>query len=149
WTPAKINLGIALLNAQGADQLDRALKLFKEVLDKEPDNPHAHFCRGIILYHRNDLAEAGKHFEAVTKIDPNDAPSWYFRGKCIPNDSEAAEAKECYEKALKLNPYLNAARYALAHHRLLADDEKQKKQLLDSFEALNRQGAQDALAIKY
>jgi tetratricopeptide (TPR) repeat protein len=149
WIPARINLGIALLNTQVPDNLDRALKLFKEVLEKEPDNPHAHFCTGIILHYRNNLAEAGKFFKTVTELDPNDAHAWFWRGKCVPNESEAAEAKEYYEKALKLNPYLNAARYSLAQHRLLAEDEKRKKALLDEFEALKKENAQGLADLKY
>lgn len=149
WSPAKINLGIALLNTQAPDKLERAMKLFREVLDVEPNNPHANFCTGIILYHRAKFPEAGKYFKTVTEIDPTDAHAWYWRGKCVPDESESAEAKDYYEKALALNPYLNAARYALAQHKLLLDDEKRKKQLLDDFLALKGRGPEDLGDIKY
>ncbi|MCE9565070.1 MAG: FG-GAP-like repeat-containing protein [Planctomycetes bacterium] len=149
WTAAKINLGIALLNTQTPANLDRALAIFTEVLKQEPDNAHAQFCSGIILYHRNELTEAAKHFKAVTKIDPRDAQAWYMRGRCTPNSSESAEAKDFFEKALKLNPYLNAARYALANHRITAEDEARKAQLLAEFQALGQANASDAWDVKY
>jgi Tfp pilus assembly protein PilF len=148
WLPAKINLGIALFNAQAPEQIDRALKIFDEVLQKEPDNPYAHFCTGIILYNRNQNPEALKHFEAVTKIDPNDAHAWYWRGKCIPDAEESKEAKEFYEKALKLNPYLNAARYSLAQHTLIEGD-KRKKELLEEHQTLKQLLAEDLADINY
>jgi tetratricopeptide (TPR) repeat protein len=149
WTPAKINLGIALLNSQAPENLDRALKLFGEVIAKEPDNAHAHYCSGIIFFHKSSLPEAAKHFEEVNRIDPNDASAWYWRGRCVPDSPEAAEAMKYFEKALKLNPYLNAARYGIAQHRLLADNEIRKKQLLEDFEALRLANAMDLLDIKY
>ncbi len=148
WTPAKINLGIALLNTQGDANLDRALKLFAEVLQKEPDNPYAHFCSGIILYHRNKLPEAVKHFEAVTQADPNDAHAWYFLAKCQPNSDETKEGKELLEKALKLNPYLNSARYSLAQHPLIENVERKMK-LLDEFQTLVGANAHDLSGLKY
>ena len=108
WTPARINLGIALLNTQVEANLDRALRLFAEVIAKEADNAHAHYCTGIIHYYRNQLPEAARAFAEVNRIDPNDAWAWYYRGKCIPDSSETEEGLRCFEKALKLNPYLNA-----------------------------------------
>ena len=149
WTPAKINLGIALLNTQVRANLDRALKLFDEIIAQDPDNVHAQYCSGIILYYNTKLPEAGKRFEAVNRIDPNDAQAWYWRGKCIADSSESEEALKLFEKALKLNPYLNAARYSVAQHRILADDEKRKKQLLDEFSTLGRANSHDLLDIKY
>ena len=53
WTPAKINLAIALLNTQTPANLDRALELFKGILDADPDNAHAQYCSGIILFYQS------------------------------------------------------------------------------------------------
>ena len=63
WIPGAINLAIALLNDSGvkaeqakkaggdaaADNFDEALELLAGVLKRDPQNPYAHFCRGIIL----------------------------------------------------------------------------------------------------
>ena len=111
WQPGKINLAIALLNTAEPANLDRAVAIFNEVLSKS-DDPHAHYCLGIILVYRNDIAAAAPHFEAVTKIDPGDAHAWYNLGMAHPQGRESVAAKDCFEKALALNPYLNAARYA-------------------------------------
>src|SRR5690348_789506 len=59
WLPGHINLGIALLNANteipGA--LERARSIFAEILQKQPENPYAHFCLGIIMRHEGNSEE--------------------------------------------------------------------------------------------
>ncbi len=149
WTPAKINLGIALLNTQAPANLDRALGIFKEILDADSNNAHAHYCTGIIHYYRGNIPEAKPHFEAVTRIDPNDAYAWYNLATCIPDASDSEEALKLFQKALKINPYLNAARHNVAQHRITSDDIKLKTQLIDDFEALRIGNAHDLFAIKY
>jgi lipoprotein NlpI len=136
WRPAKINLGIALLNTQDPANLDRALELFADVLRDEPDNPYAHYCRGVILLYRNELDAAHVHFNRVVEIDPNDAHALYFRGQTRPDEAVSPESKQDYERALKLNPYLNTARYALAQHSHDRDEERSRA-LLTEFEQLN------------
>lgn len=136
WTPAKVNLGISLLNqqdpkekTQAAAPVKRAEELFKEILAKEPDNKHAHYCLGIIAYYFGRLNEAYPHFEAVSKLDPDDANTWIWTGASHPDGAHSPGATACYERALKLNPNLNEARYRLAQ-RLLDTDPARGKQLL-------------------
>jgi tetratricopeptide (TPR) repeat protein len=112
WTPGRINLGIALLNTASEENLDRALQVFREVLEKEPDNLYANYCTGIILSHRGQPSEALPYFEKVTRVDPQDAAAWLQLAKALPNDSE--RQLECYERAVKLDPYLSGAIYGLA-----------------------------------
>jgi Flp pilus assembly protein TadD len=147
WTPAKINLAIALFNTQVPANLDRALKLLAEVLQKEPNDPHAQYCSGIILYHRNDLAGALKHFEEVTKLDPDDAHAWYFRAVCTPDSTVSAQARHILETARRRDPSLNAARYNLAYHGLT--DAARKMELLNEAETLKSAGWETPAAIKY
>jgi tetratricopeptide (TPR) repeat protein len=149
WTPAKINLGIALLNTQVPANLDRAIAIFKKILDDDENNPHAHYCTGIIHFYRGQIAEAKPHFEAVTRIDPNDAFAWYNLATCIPNASDSEEALKLFQKALRINPYLNAARHNVAQHGITAEDIKLKTQLLADFTALRSGNAEDLFAIKY
>jgi Flp pilus assembly protein TadD len=135
WTPAKINLGIALYNSdQAPATLDRAAEIFRQVLAAEPDNPYAHHNLGVIAKYRGDPQAAAPHFEAVTRLDPKDPHAWLFLAQCDANPQESPQARERFTKALALNPYLNAARYGLISHTATGPDERTR--LLTEFNAL-------------
>jgi tetratricopeptide (TPR) repeat protein len=121
WLPGKINLGIALMNDNdkdpkiGAEMRRRARQLFTEILDRDPDNPNANFCLGIILHFEGKPAErraARMHFEKVTRVDPTDAAAWFWLGKHILND-DLDRACTCFRRALKIDPQLSPALYNL------------------------------------
>src|SRR5207302_1846035 len=103
WQTAKINLGIAMLNQQPADSktltahVEQAKDLFRDVLKQDPNNPHAHYCLGVLDFYVGRVAEAHEHFVAVNKVDPNDAHTWLRLGATHPNGDSSAAAKECYE----------------------------------------------------
>ncbi len=132
WLPARINLGIALLNAGDKDPsaLPRCRSVFEEVLKRDPDNPYAHFCLGILLRHQKDGAEAAKHFEAVLRKDPNDAYSWYWLGTL--KMPASAEQTECFQKATKLNRHLTGALYGLAMNLRNDDPDGAETMLMES-----------------
>jgi Tfp pilus assembly protein PilF len=141
WITPRINLGIALLNQAKPEPLARAIDVLKEVLEKEPANPHANYCLGIIYNHTGDLTQAAPYFEKVTEADPTDAMSWYFRGHCAPEGD--SKKIEYYQKAVELDPYLSAAVYSLAMdmrainmdraRQFLAEQEDLKKAMWDNF----------------
>src|SRR5260370_29857994 len=135
WLPGQINLGIALLNTAEADNLEKSIQIFRRVLEKDPDSPHAHYCLGIIYLYLNRRVEAAAEFETGARLDPNGADAWLHRGLSHAEKDDAPEAKRYYRKALDLNPYLNAARHALAQHGFEHDDKK-SKDLLDEHKAL-------------
>src|SRR5262249_32089235 len=157
-----INLAIALLNDTGVkveaakkaggggspppDNFDDALKLLAEVLEREPDNPYAHFCRGIILEQQGNLAEANRHFKRVTEIDPNDAAAWYWLGSTVTDEENplsppgAKQAKaqiDLFGKALALNPYLTPAIYKLAFAYRYAGQADKQRELLDHWKKMD------------
>jgi tetratricopeptide (TPR) repeat protein len=137
WIPARVNLGIALLNASGDDpsKIPLCKAVLEEVLQREPDNPYAHFCLGILLLYNKDGLEAAKHFEAVLQKDPTDAYSWCWLGRLKPPNSD--EQTECFHKALKLNRHLSGAIYGLAMN-LRRENPERAQELLDEHERLKR-----------
>lgn len=155
WLPARINLGIALLNSRDKDlqlkeaRLRRAAEVFHEVLARDPRNPYAHFCLGIWHFDRGEREQAETHFAVVTDVDPQDAHAWYFRGRCTPNEFESPEARQYFERALQLNPYLNAARHSLSQHASIATDRAAQQKLFEEFEALRSAEVEDYAAVSY
>jgi Flp pilus assembly protein TadD len=146
WLPGKINLGIALMNAgqdqprgqQPAEQqkqhpnLQRAAKLFREVLKKEPQNPYAHYCLGIILQYQ-EPGQGVSHFEEVTRIDPKDAAAW-FKLALLQEDAE--RRYQFSLKAAELDPYLTGALNDLQLQLRRRGEEKKANELLARFQAL-------------
>ena len=155
WIPGSINLAIALLNDSGvkAEQakqagaelslsnFDESLALLAGVLDRQPDNPHAHFCRGIILQQigQQHLIESHRHFKRVTEIDPNDAAAWYWMAStvCDPDDVARSDVRKLaaqqiplLKKALDLDPYLASAVYKLAFAYAYSGQPQKQKELL-------------------
>ena len=142
WQPGKINLGIALLNSPDSKyppvedpNLHRATRLFKEILKKDSDNPHAHFCLGVIFKYQNKIEEAKKHFAEVTRIDPHDPHAWYYLGYTSLETPDFQ--KECYEKAVQFGPYLRRALNGL-QALVRPDDPKRADEMLDAFKKLDK-----------
>ncbi len=95
WIPGSINLAIALLNDTGVkedeakkaggagsiDNFDEALELLAAVLERDPNNPYAHFAVASSSKQQGKMVEAHRHFKRVTEIDPSDADGWYWIGK--------------------------------------------------------------------
>lgn len=161
WIPGSINLAIALLNlggkqaeetkhAGGRDstpptdsvsptaRYEEALALLNDVLERDPKNPYAYFCRGLIRQQFPDrIAAAQEDFLKVTELDPNDANAWYLAG--ITTADPIASAKErmtYFSKALDCNPYLAPALYNLAFAYRYAGDAAKQKELLARFDKL-------------
>ncbi|MDR3620260.1 MAG: FG-GAP-like repeat-containing protein [Paludisphaera borealis] len=161
WIAGSINLAIALLNDSGAQaseakksgdgaavqsHFDEALGLLQGVLDRDPDNRHAHFCRGIILEQQGALDRAHTHFRRVTELDPNDAAAWYWTASTLTDPADPtqpagpAQAKEQVElltKALACDPYLTPAIYKLSFAYRLAGEPAKQKELLDRWREIN------------
>jgi tetratricopeptide (TPR) repeat protein len=160
WIAGSINLAIALLNSTGekievskaagggaeVGNFDEALQLLEDVLKRDPDNRHAHYCTGIILEQQGALVEAHKHFRRVTELDPHDATSWYWAASTLTDpenptlSTSPALAKEqaaLFTRALDLDPYLVQAIYKLAFVSRLAGEPAKQKRLLDRWNKLN------------
>lgn len=129
WQPGRINLAIALLNTNKPDNLARAKSELQTVLKTTPDDPHAHFCLGVMLFDKGDHEEARSHFQTVAKKDPGDAAAWYWLGLTHPPGSK--EAIDCFRKALAREPYLSGAIYNLGLALSVDDPEAGKKFLLE------------------
>jgi tetratricopeptide (TPR) repeat protein len=131
WTPAKIDLGIAVMNINNPEAKKRAGDIFREVLAREPDNKHAQYCLGILAFDAGDFQRAYEYFAAVNKLDPEDAHTWMRMGSTHPAGRESPESMKCFDEALKLDPYLNSARYGLAMALRVTEPDRVDKLLAD------------------
>lgn len=149
WQVPQINYGIARMNMAHPPDLEAAIAVFESVLRADPDNPHAHFCLGMIIKYRNRLDEATQHFEKVVQIDERDAGAWFHLADCLFQTRQDDERSlQCIEKAYKYNPYLRGPIYQL-QARLQATDPERAAKLLDEFKKLDEAEVIDDLAIRY
>ncbi len=143
WLTAQINLGIAMLNQQSPDtkilgeQVKKSKDIFRGVLERDPNNPYAHYCLGMLDLYVGNRAEAYPHFAVVNKADPNDAMTWLRLGVTHPDGEHSPAAKACFEKALALDPYLNEAIYRLQAFYRETDPNRQQT-MLEEHEALKK-----------
>ncbi len=141
WLPARLNYGMALFNQQPAEtkelavQVKKAQQVFAEVLAREPDNKHAHYCLGMIDMYVGKYPDAYPHFQKVNQLDPDDAHTWLRLGSTHPDGPDSSAAGVCYEKAVALDPYLIEAKYKL-FIVLREADSKRADSLLTEHELL-------------
>jgi hypothetical protein len=155
WIPASINLAIALIyrgDPRSEVEIHATEEQALDLLARDPINPHAHYCRGVILARLGLLGRAHADFQAVVDQDPNDAHAWYMLGSTLRvpepgdlvrggdvektpekrNDQQDALLRQtaCLQRALQCDPYLVTARYKLAMaYRKAGDTEEFRKQL--------------------
>src|SRR5438067_423806 len=96
WPPARINLGIAQFNQDTPEAIARARATFAEVLARNPADPHAHYCLGIIAAERGPFAEAYPHFRAAHEADPDDPHTLLRLGMTHPAGKDSAEARDYF-----------------------------------------------------
>jgi tetratricopeptide (TPR) repeat protein len=134
-----------------ASHFDEALALLDGVLARDPENLHAHYCRGIILQQLGDMARAHADFRFVTERDPTDGHAWFWLGSTLldpdsppppapPRPAGPKQAKQLialFEKALECNPYLDPALFRLQSAYGWAGDREAQKRLLALRERLN------------
>jgi len=165
WQAAKVNLAIALLNQTGKtieeeqdsggaveidrSQFDRSLALLDQVIAEDPDNLHAHFCKGIVLDFIGEWKAAYDEFRFVAEREPSDAIAWRYVAKTMPSEknpnlpaSGAGENQRLIpplENALEANPYLVPAIYDLAMNYARTGQTEKAQRLMKRRAGLNRQ----------
>jgi thioredoxin-like negative regulator of GroEL len=113
WTAARFNLGLALLNQESREALERARKEFERVLATEPDNLWAHFCLGVYFQHAGENETALGHYRMVYEKDPSDPHVGYKVGEVLMHLNRNAEALPVLEKVALRDPGFVSATYRL------------------------------------
>ncbi len=101
-------------------RLEAAEPKYRRWFERDPDNPFAHYCWGMVLGMRGRAVEAAAAFESLARMVPNHVLDMLgtFLRHSLRGDGEAARAavNPTLEHAIKLSTYLAphmAAGYAL------------------------------------
>jgi len=150
WAPPLVNFGIALINLQKPEELERAEGALRRALAIDPASLPARFNLALLLYHIRRFDEAIDLFESVRKEDPYDAHTEYFLGHTCEEMGKKEEAIAHYERSLAIQPAMASAAYRLAQV-LRADPNAadRVKQLLDLFTRFHDERSGEMAGKKY
>ena len=80
-----------------AGEIDRAVELFSVIVKAKPDDIHARFDYGALLFVLTDLKGAAREFNAILEREPNHAPAAFRLGVTYLRMGRAAEAMSAFE----------------------------------------------------
>ncbi|HYC78935.1 MAG TPA: FG-GAP-like repeat-containing protein [Planctomycetota bacterium] len=125
---AWINLAQAQLNRNNEESYPLVEQAVNGALKIDPDEPHAHFIRGILHYHLGEPALAEARFRAAMKRAPDDPALLYRLATTLPEE-RAAEAIGLLERALEGQAHLKSAWYQIQILKGRGDREARKAAL--------------------
>ena len=107
------------LNKFNIDAYDEAIKIFKKVLEMNPDHPDALYYRALAWAIKGDYNQAIADFTKAVEKDPFDTDSLIGRGKAWQRKGNVKRALADFKKALSIDP-------DNPYYQKLVDDPEEK-----------------------
>jgi tetratricopeptide (TPR) repeat protein len=85
-------------------ELEEALKIFNEILSRNPQNSFVRLSLGQIFYSQKDYPRAEKEARAVIQIDPKNALAWNILGAALSDQKQLDDAIDALRQAIALDP---------------------------------------------
>lgn len=111
------------LTEYGLEKYDESISLFKQYLDKRPDDSYAWYNLGQAYERTRNFDLALKAYNSSVLIDPLYAKPWFFIGQIYKDYGDNSKAIDAYENYTNLVPeddvgwfYLSQAYYANKSH---------------------------------
>lgn len=90
-------------------EYDNAIRQFDECIKRDWKMTDAYIEKGIILFERNNYAEAIKVFNMAITVSNTDADAYYWLGRCYESTGDRQQALTNYERAYALdNSFIEA-----------------------------------------
>jgi tetratricopeptide (TPR) repeat protein len=126
---------LAAVQAEEAGERPRAIVLYKEILEIDPEYAAAYINMGTILFHQRNYAVAEDLYRRATMADPSYVLAYFDLGNVLDELLRPDESIAAYLQAVTLAP-----RYADAHYNLaLAYERKgQRRQALRHWQSYLR-----------
>ena len=97
------------LKMMGKQQLDNAIDMFKEIINKYPTFYRAYKMITKAYSAKKDLSTSIQYFKNMKKKDPENAFIYYGLGYAYAKEKHHEEAIKNYKKSIQLNPEFAAA----------------------------------------
>ena len=89
--------------------IERAARLYREVLLADRRNFHALYLLGFVHSQRGEFAEAERLIGEALIVNPRASDAWYNRGCALQNLGRLEDAVACFDQAITLNPRYDEA----------------------------------------
>jgi tetratricopeptide (TPR) repeat protein len=93
------------INRFNIDAYDEAIKIFKKVLQMNPDHPDALYYRALAWANKGDYTRAISDFTKAIEKNPFDTESLIGRGEVWQSKGNVKRALADFKKALEIDPY--------------------------------------------
>ncbi len=114
---------LAAVQAEEAGEKQRAIALYEEILDLDPQYAAAYINLGTIHFHQRQFARAEDLYRRATEADPGYVLAFFDLGNVLDELQRPDESIAAYRQAVVLSP-----RYADAHYNLaLAYERKNER----------------------
>lgn len=100
--------------AEEAGEAGNAERLYRRVMNLDPDDPAAPYNLGNVLRNDGRVTEAEAAYRTAIKTDPEFAEAWYNLADLLDGQGRAEEAILCLERAIKADPDYADAVFNLA-----------------------------------
>jgi tetratricopeptide (TPR) repeat protein len=104
---------LAAVQAEEAGERQRAILLYKEILEIDPEYAAAYINMGTILFHQRNYPVAEELYRRATVADPSYVLAYFDLGNVLDELQRLDESIAAYTQAVTLAP-----RYADAHYNL-------------------------------
>jgi tetratricopeptide (TPR) repeat protein len=95
--------------------LERAARLYREILQVQPLNIPALHLLGVIFYQFGDYDSAIEHIKKALRLNPNNPDAQNHLGSALKAKGLIEESITCYQKAIDLNPAVAEAHFNLGN----------------------------------
>lgn len=113
---------LAAVQAEEAGEKARAIELYEEILELDPDYAPASINLGTLHFHLRQFARAEEFYRRATVSDPGYVLAYFDLGNVLDELERPDESIAAYRKAVALSP-----RYADAHYNLALAYERKKQ----------------------
>ncbi len=126
---------LAAVQAEEAGERTRAIKLYEEILEVDPQYAAAYINMGTILFHQRNYAMAEELYRRAIVADPSYVLAYFDLGNVLDELQRLDESITAYLQAVTLAP-----RYADAHYNLALAYERKgdRRQALRHWQAYLR-----------
>ena len=93
------------INKFNIDAYDEAIKIFKKVLEINPNHPDAWYYTALAWVNKGDYNQAISDFTKALEKDPFDTDSLIGRGELWQSKGKVKRALADFKKALDIDPY--------------------------------------------